>query len=86
MDKLPEWPPIENIEAYMRSMLGEDGLRQYLLGQAGIMHYADGSMKIIPKEEMYLTPPNNTLHPNHSETAQERPASPASGAISKDAS
>jgi len=24
--------------------------------------------------------PNNTLHPNHSETAQERPASPASGA------
>jgi hypothetical protein len=29
---------------------------------------------------------NNTLHPNHSETAQERPASPASGAISKDAS
>ncbi len=31
-------------------------------------------------------PPNNTPHPNHSETAQERPASPASGARSKDAS
>jgi len=31
--------------------------------------------KIIP--ERY---PNNTLHPNHSETEQERPASPASGA------
>lgn len=33
-----------------------------------------------------FTPPNNTLHPNHSETAQERPASPASGVISKDVS
>lgn len=27
------------------------------------------------------TPPNNTPHPTHSETAQERPAPPASGAI-----
>lgn len=33
-----------------------------------------------------LTPPNNTLHQTHSETAQERPASPDSGAISKDVS
>lgn len=86
MGKHPIWPSIESIENYLRSMLGEEGLRQYMLGQAGIMHYADGSMKIIPKEEMYLTPPNNTQHPNHSETAQELPASPASGAILKDAS
>jgi hypothetical protein len=36
--------------------------------------------KLLDKHPALVTPPNNTLHPNHSETAQERPVSPASDA------
>ncbi len=59
-------------EDYYRSLVGEQ-----------LWHYesirtAYGSLGQMSTGR--LTPPNNTLHPNHSETVQERPAPPASDA------
>jgi len=58
-------------EIYLKSMIGEEAYNK-LQTMRGVPDWLWGTAT--------LKVPNNTLHPNHSETAQERPASPASGA------
>jgi len=84
-DGEPSWNDVERIivrvaehAAYLAAEQAEKNLQSDV---DMVRQFVDSRLSLAT-----LIPPNNTLHPNHSETAQERPASPASGAISKDAS
>jgi hypothetical protein len=76
MEKLPE---IEPPKPKFKVLYSEGKWNDIeVIGNLIYFKNADGRFFVVNAD--VFTPPNNTLHPNHSETAQERPASPASGA------
>lgn len=81
-DREPSWDDVERITirvAEHAAYLAAEQTEKHLQNDVQMVtQFVDSRLSIAT-----LTPPNNTLHPNHSETAQERPAPPASGEAQK---